>query len=216
MRAVVLQFVLLVSVALPAFADQSRIAVQVGAQEIVVTGVSPGADVYLFAGLQVGHVYYSALRSVDMTASDDDRDGIVRFAYPAGVPLRSVWIAIDQRNGDIGAGVPAGYTLRMSTIPPGAWKRKGPDGIDTLAIDHRALEYLLVHPGQGGAWRWQADQGGARDEDGVDDGILTISPAHMRRSKKNGPPAPHAFSGGDLLIAIDPFSLEVVTSRVPQ
>jgi hypothetical protein len=105
-------------------ADQSRITVQVSAKEIVASGVSPGSDVYLFGGLQVGHGFYSTLMTVDLTASDDDHDGVVRFAYPKGVPLRSVWIAVDQRNGDIGAGVPAGYTLRMSAIPPGAWKRK--------------------------------------------------------------------------------------------
>lgn len=198
----------------PSAAGQSRIVVEVSAKEIVASGVSPGADVYLFGGLQVGHGFYSTLMTVDLTASDDDRDGVVRFAYPKRVPLRSVWIAVDQRNGDVGAGVPSGYTLRMASVPPGAWKRKSGAAIDALAIEHKALEYLLVHPGQG-VWRWQADQGSKRDEDGVDDNVVTISPASMRRAGKGSHAAPATFASGGVLVAIDPFSLEVLTSRVP-
>lgn len=198
-----------------AFADPHQMTVQVGKNEVVVSGVSPGADVYLFGGLQVGHTDYSSLVPVDLTSSDDDRDGVVRFAYPKGVPLRSVWIAVDQRNGEIAAGVPTGYTLKMTSIPPGAWKRKDGSSIDALALEHRALEFLVVHPGQA-TWRWQADQGSVRDDDGVNDGVLMISAEHLRPTVKKGPAAPHAFSTGDLVVAIDPFSLEVLTSRVPR
>lgn len=195
-------------------AGQSRIAVQVSAKEIVASGVSPGTDVYLFGGLQVGQGFYSTLMTVDHMASDDDHDGVVRFAYPKGVPLRSVWIAVDQRNGDVGAGVPSGYTLRMTSVPPGAWKRKSGAAIDALAIEHKALEYLLVHPGRG-VWRWQADQGSKRDEDGLDDNVVTISPARMRRVVKGSHADPGTFASGGVLVAIDPFSLEVLSSRVP-
>jgi hypothetical protein len=198
----------------PAIADQSRISVQVNAKEIVVSSVSPGADVYLFGALQEGHGFYSSLLTVDLTASDDDRDGIVRFAYPKGVPLRSVWIAVDQRSGDVGAGVPAGYTLRMTSIPPGAWKKRKGAETDAIAIEHKALEYLVVRPGED-VWRWEADQGSKRDEDGLDDNIVTVSPASMRPGKKGKGAAPKAFSPGDLVVAIDPFSLEVLTSRAP-
>jgi len=198
-----------------AVADQSRISVQVNAKEIVVSGVSPGADVYLFGTLQEGHGFYSSLLTVDLTASDDDRDGIVRFAYPKGVPLRSVWIAVDLRNGDLGAGVPSGYTLRMTSIPPGAWKKKSGAAIDALAIEHKALEYLFVHPGQGVS-RWEADQGSKRDEDGLDDNVLTVSPASMRPATKSKSAAPKSFSAGDVVVAVDPFTLEVITSRTPQ
>jgi hypothetical protein len=198
-----------------AAADHSRISVQVNAKEIVVSGVSPGADVYLFGALQEGHGFYSSLLTVDLTASDDDRDGVVRFAYPKGVPFRSVWVAVDQRTGDIGAGVLSGYTLRMTSIPPGAWKRKSAAAIDALAIEHKALEYLVVHPGQE-AWRWEADQGSKRDEDGLDDNIVTVSPGSMRRGKNGKGAPPKTFSAGDVVVAVDPFSLEVLTSRVPQ
>jgi hypothetical protein len=198
-----------------AVADQSRVSVQVNAKEIVVSGVSPGADVYLFGTLQEGHDFYSSLLTVDLTASDDDRDGVVRFAYPKGVPLRSVWIAVDERNGDIGAGVPPGYTLRMTSIPAGAWKRKSGAAIDALAIEHKALEYLVVHPGQD-VWRWEADQGSKRDEDGLNDNIVTVSPGSMRPGTKGKGAPPKTFSAGDVVVAVDPFSLEVLTSRVPQ
>jgi hypothetical protein len=201
--------------AVSAFADPVRIAVQVNATEIVVSGVSPGSDVYLFGGLQVPRGFYSSLERADLTATDDDRDGVVHFPYPTGVPLRSVWIAVDERNGDIGAGTRAGYPLKISDIPPGAWKRKSGNAVDTLSISHKALEYLLFHPGHG-AWIWQAHQGGPRDEDGIDDRILTISCAHMLPSTSRGPRPPQAFPGGAVLVAIDPYTLEVVTSRVPQ
>jgi len=206
---------LAVLAALSASADQSHITVQVNPKEIVVSGVTPGSDVYLFGGLQVAHGDYSSLDRVDLTATDDDHDGVVHFPYPKGVPLRSVWIAVDQRNGDVGAGTRAGYPLKISDIPPGAWKSKSGKGLDTLSIAHKALQYLLVHPGQG-AWRWVAHQGGGHDEDGLNDRILTISPDHMLPAKSPGPKPPHVFPGGGVLVAIDPYTLEVVTSRVPQ
>jgi hypothetical protein len=196
-------------------ADQSHITVQVNPKEIVVSGVSPGSDVYLFGGLQVPHGYYSSLDRVDLTATDDDHDGVVHFPYPKGVPLRSVWVAVDQRNGDLGAGTRTGYPLKINDIPPGAWKRKSGNAVDTLSIAHKALQYLLVHPGEG-AWIWAAYQGGSRDEDGQDDRILTISADHMLPSKKSTPKPSHAFPGGGVLVAIDPYTLEIVTSRVPQ
>lgn len=208
-------FAVAIFAALSAVADQSRITVQVNAKEIVVSNVSPGSDVYLFGALQEGHGFYSSLLTVDLTASDDDRDGVVKFAYSKGVPLRSVWIAVDRRNGDIGAGVPSGYTLRMTTIPPGAWKRKSGPSIDALAIERKALEYLVVHPGQD-VWRWEADQGSKRDEDGLDDNIVTVSPGNMLPGKKGKGKPPKNFLAGDVVIAVDPFSLEVLTSRVPQ
>ena len=214
MRNAVLAVVAMV-ICWPALADQSRITVQVSAKEIVVSNVSPGTDVYLFGALQEGRGFYSSLLTVDLTASDDDRDGIVKFAYAKGVPLRSVWIAVDQRNGDIGAGVPSGYTLRMTSIPPGAWKRKSGPGIDALAIEHKALEYLVVHPGQD-AWRWEADQGSKRDEDGLNDNIVTVSPGSFLPGKKGKGKPPNIFSASDVVVAVDPFSLAVLTSRVPQ
>src|ERR1700760_1099225 len=205
MRSVHMRIAVLAMVAMfagwPALADQSRISVQVGAKEIVVSNVSPGSEVYLFGCLQEGHDFYSSLLAVDLTASDDDHDGVVSFAYPKGVPLRSVWIAVDQRNGDIGAGVPSGYTLRMTSIPPGAWKKQKGNAIDALAIEHKALEYLFVHPGQG-VWRWEADQGSKRDEDGLDDNFVTVSPGSMRRGKKTKDAAPKTFSSGDVVVAV--------------
>lgn len=223
-RSVLMRIVVLAVAALfaawPAVADQSRISVQVSAKEIVVSNVSPGADVYLLGCLQEGRDFYTTLLAVDLTASDDDRDGVVTFAYPKGVPLRSVWIGMDERSGDIGVGVPSGYTLRMTSIPPGAWKKRKGSAIDAIAIEHKALEYLFVHPGQG-VWRWGADQGSKRDEDGVDDNILTVSPGSMRPAKNGksatpSPDAPQAFSAGEVVVAIDPFTLEVITSRVSQ
>lgn len=214
MRLTVLAVVAIFA-ALPALADQSHITVQVNAKEIVVSNVSPGSDVYLFGTLQEGQGFYSSLLTVDFTATDDDRDGVVKFAYPKGVPLRSVWIAVDQRNGDIGAGVPSGYTLRMTSIPPGAWKKQKGQSFDALSIEHKALEYLFVHPGQD-VWRWEADQGSKRDEDGLDDNIVTVSPGSFLPGKKGKGKPPKTFTAGDVVIAVDPFSLEVLTSRVPQ
>lgn len=196
-------------------ADQSRMRVQLSEKEIVVSGAAAGADIYLFGGLQVGRDFYSTLTTADLVESDDDRDGVVRFAYPKGIPLRSVWIAVDQASGDIGAGVPLGYTLRVTGIPPGAWRRQAGTEISALAIEQKALEYLLVQPGQG-VWRSQADQGSRRDEDGLDDAVVTISPASMRPTGRARPAAPPVFSPGSVVVAINPFSLEVLTSRVPQ
>ena len=111
--------------------------------------------------------------------------------------------------------MPSGYTLRMTSIPPGAWKKKSGAAFDALAIEHKALEYLVVHPGQD-VWRWEADQGSKRDEDGLDDNIVTVSPGSMHPGKKGKGKPPKTFSAGDVVVAVDPYSLEVLTSRVPQ
>jgi hypothetical protein len=195
--------------------DKSVLTIEVHAMDIVVSQIPPGDDVFIFSTGQEPGAYYMRMVQFETTVTDDDHDGIITVAYPHGVSLRSVWVAIDLKSGDMTAGRRPGFLLDVSELSRSCFKQGANNALSSFELDRRSLEFVLVRPGKG-VWRTTVEQGGSADEGGGKDGKLSLSPSHMHKSgDKSGSP-PDSFSGGDTVVAIDPYSLQILTTRLAQ
>ena len=88
-------------------------------------------------------------------------------------------------------------------------------GAPDLLQDRRELiEVLLVRPGQG-AWELTVGDGGPADEDGTGDGHLQASFSRMNPlASLAAPSAPAKLAAGDLLVVVDPETLEVSVTQL--
>ena len=83
---------------------------------IVISNVTKGGDVVLFSctrGTRDRRIHVQPLASM---LNDDDRDGTVSVSRADGVPIRSVWIAVDYTSGSTATGAHPMFPLLVSTI----------------------------------------------------------------------------------------------------
>jgi hypothetical protein len=192
-------------------APPSKMAISLSGQTVVVSGAAPGSEVLVFGAFQETIGYTPALGTYQKFVSDDDRDGVVTADFGRPLPHRSVWIALDTRNGDYAFAAPYGYRFQMNDLPAKAIV-KSKTGDDALSLAFGSAEILVLRPG-GGAWRSVVERGGGNDERDVDDKKLLISISRLKslRSKGNGPAA---LLPSDRIIAINPFTLETLIQGV--
>ncbi|HEX3070602.1 MAG TPA: hypothetical protein VHX14_18685 [Thermoanaerobaculia bacterium] len=143
---------------------------------------------------------------------DDDRDGVIRFTPSADIPLRSVWVAIDEVSGQTATGAPPGFPLLVSPIGPDSFRKDVEGEIASLAVDLPRLVLLLVTPGKG-AWLLRGFDGEASDRDGKSNGRVQLSfeDAKTIDGKDN---APKHIKKDDVVVAIDPGHLDVFVTQV--
>lgn len=182
-------------------------AISISGSTIVVSGAAPGSEVLVFAAYQENIGYMPALGTYQKFITDDDHDGVVTADFGKPVPHRSVWIAVDTRNGDYAVAAPAGYRLQLHDLPVNA-VTKSKTGDDALSLSLGSAEILVLRP-SGGVWRGVVDRGGTSDEHDVDDKKLLVSASHLKalRRKENGP---QTLLPSDRIIAINPFTLETL------
>jgi hypothetical protein len=142
--------------------------------------------------------------------SDDDGDGTIVFDPRGGVPLRSVWAAVDLATGAVSVAAPDEYELDHRTVDLKVLKHD-PDGlVSALDLAELSVDLLLVRPGEG-AWLLRAYEGGAKDGDGKPNGRLMLQPGDAEPLRGITTVAPRKLKAGDVLIAHDPFALAVRT-----
>jgi hypothetical protein len=143
---------------------------------------------------------------------DDDRDGVIRFTPTTDIPLRSVWVAVDETTGQTASGAPPGFPLLLSPIGPDGFRKDAGGEIASLAVDLPRLVLLLVTPGKG-AWLLIGFDGEATDRDGQSNGRIQLSfeDAKTIDGKDN---APKHIKKDDVVVAIDPGHLDVFVTQV--
>jgi len=186
-------------------------AISLAGQSVVVSGTSPGSEVLVFGAFQETVGYTPALGTYQKFLTDADRDGVVTADFGRPLPHRSVWIAIDTRNGDYAFAAPSGYRFQLHDLPASAIV-KSKSGDDALSLAFGSAEILVLRPG-GGAWRSAVERGGGNDEGDADHKKLLISVSRLKslRSKGTGPAS---LLPGDRIIAVNPFTLETLIQGV--
>ncbi|MCH9646804.1 MAG: hypothetical protein K0U98_01120 [Deltaproteobacteria bacterium] len=134
---------------------------------------------------------------------DDNGDGILNYS-PGGITTnKAVWAVVDATSGDYTVNTP--IPAALVTVDPATLS-----GNRIQLVDARqSLELLVVRPGVG-AWHSRNFDGTASDDDGVDDGQITV-PLRDVLTQVWPLGSTVAYKGaapGDVLVGIDPTRLE--------
>lgn len=197
-------------VALPSSA-KTPLAVAVRPDAVTISGVTPGGDVVLFWYTKYsihGVTHSDALAEL---LHDNDNDGVVTLS--AKVSLRSVWVAVDLADGTLAYGALPQFPLSASRLDQTLLRKDAEGEIATMVRDNPRLAVLLVRPGSG-AWMLRALDGNLNDRDGAANGKVEIAfedTLSIVDAKKKGP---KHLKAGDVVAAIDPGHLMLVTGQV--
>jgi len=187
------------------------------AQALVIDGGTPMARAAVL-GVGRDRVNYTArtLRFDQVVTADET--GAARFELPdqEAVPQRSVWVVVDLATGDFTVAAPEGAELRRIETPArglGAAAR-------FLDQEGRRLDVLLVRPesgpegvGASGVWGLRVGDGGRMDGDGKVDHNLSLRFADLQPLAES-PAAPDRLAPKDVLVGVDPESLEIYAEQL--
>lgn len=136
----------------------------------------------------------------------DANGGIeVPIAHPA---FRSIWLIVDMKADEYVIATPPGYRPRTMKYPL------------TVASDLGSLTALrptafvfVIHPPQG-AWERVAGDGSENDDGNKGDSQVKVF-LHRFLPIGGSPPAPAHLTPRDIVMAIDPVSMEFFALRIP-
>jgi hypothetical protein len=182
-------------------------AVEIKETAVVASGVTPGATVVFFGVSHESDGYRLRLAEYGDVVTDEDRDGEVRYEIGRPISSNAVFVAVDLRGGRRAMAAGSFAPLKRKQLPPSALR--APAQGKPAHIDHPSdfTIFWIVRPGIG-AWRHAVRDGGPDDGDGTRNGRST---ARLDRFAIHPawPAAPDDFRPGDLVFAVDPFSLDV-------
>jgi len=195
-----------------AAAAPAPLGINIDAQSVTVSNVTPGGSVVLFSCSRVPRARSIAVRPDALVLRDDRHAGVVRATPAGGVPLRSVFIAVDETSGEYVVGGAPGFPLISNPISTDVLRKDANGEIASMFVDTPRLVLLLVRPGVG-AWQLKSFDGGPLDHDGAANGHqqLAFEDAQTLDGKDK---APKNLKADDVVVAIEPGHLDVSIVRV--
>jgi hypothetical protein len=175
---------------------------------LTASGATLGGQVVWFGIARVFNGYATETVRHESTATDEDRDGVVRLLLASDPPFQSYWFAVDFDSGELSVAAPPGYRVRSRELPAGAI----PVALDWADMEGDYAHVLLLRP-HVGYWLLRVGDHGATDSDASSNGLLRITPAAMR-GVGNGPLPPQRLAPQDVLIAVFPNQMEFVVHRL--
>jgi hypothetical protein len=205
-------FILLAVFSQPLLAQSGGLSMAVRDNGVTVSGVTPGNEVVLFSCAKLRKIDVGIqLDTKGRIVRDEDKDGVVTL--DGAVPLRSVWIAVDQKSGAIATGSREDMPLRVSPIADSLYRKDAEGEIAALEKENPRLILLLVRPGLG-AWLLQGRDGGKYDADGDANGRLKLAFESAEPVVDGKEKAPKHLKAGDVVATIDPGRLEITIGQV--
>lgn len=181
-------------------ADVEAPAVQIEEKQVIASGVPAGSRVAFFSVGLGSDGYTSSVRRIAQVLPDDDRDGRVLLDVPGGVAWRSVWVVVDVGSGRYTIATPEGYATKIENRGKRFGRSRGVD-VDQLINAGGYADVLYIHP-DGGVWLVRAEDGGAHDLDGGENGMTSVSLGDFQ-SLGTAAERPDGFTPGGVLITID-------------
>ncbi|HYC88161.1 MAG TPA: hypothetical protein VEO54_03040 [Thermoanaerobaculia bacterium] len=176
----------------------------------VIEGVTPGGVLVVFARAR-NQIQLHYAESVALKFMLRDKAGSGRITVDAGreLPADAVWAVVDL---ETGRHLVSSRGLARERRPlPADTVRYKPQDRDRLSVALPMAEILVVRRGEN-AWFEAIGDGGTADEDGRTDGTAAISPAKLRNLRKKAAKPFDKVKKGDLVIVIDPLTLQVWSS----
>lgn len=207
-----------------ASAAQAQPVVQFAESTVVVSGVTAGSQVALLGASRGVRGTIPFTRRDGEVLRDDDGDGTVRLELPEGLSLRSLWVAVDLTTGEVGAACADGEEVAWVAGPRDGSREPAADTSLAVEDGRRYLEVLVARPGaragegpaaEPAVWIGSFGDGSGRDGDGVRDRRVRAALsdlAALDRASAEAPP--ERLAVGDVVVAVDPDTLEVWTRRL--
>jgi hypothetical protein len=195
-----------------AAAPPAPLQISVSKQAVTVSNVSNAGAIVLFSCARVSLSRSIAVRPSAVVLRDDAHSGTIRFTPPGGVPLRSVWIAVDEASGQIASSARSEFALSKGSIGPENLPKDVEGEIAALAIQLPRLIVLLVRPGTG-AWVETVFDGEKGDRDGVGNGRVQLSFEDFQILDGKEKPPKH-LKKDDAVVAVDPGHLNVFAVQI--
>lgn len=179
---------------------------------VTLSGVTPGQSAVLMGVDRRPIEFGVAVSRRFETLTDTDADGVVRFDMPEGVSLGSAWWGADLTSGELvsGGGDPNGLVL-MATEDRSISSAPAPGELLLGVLHHPRLELALVRPSVGAFYSSLAEGGGG-DEDGLPDGVISLSLLSLAPTT-SGQSSLTDIQTNDVLFGIDPHTLEVFSLK---
>ena len=196
---------LLVVLAVPAAADDATPTVRFDSRSVALAGLTPSGSVawYSVSREPQGYSTLTASRSGVETA---DALGEATIELEGDVATASVWVVVDLEQGGFAVAAPQGTSFREIGFE-GRSVVADPQGkLNRLVHTRPYVELFLARPGVG-AWAMAAGEGAEGDDDGEQDGSLHTTLADMEPLAAS-PPPPDELEAGDVLVMVDPRTLE--------
>lgn len=187
---------------------------------VALEGLTPEGRAVLFSiGQPPGHLMRVTARHEEVVAPD--AAGAVTVELSSPVAERSVWAVVDVESGEWALAAPEGFELRQIDFPGrgiGAAHR-------TLRNESRFLEVLVVRPAsalpeaadraaESGVWGRTFGDGGEDDADGATDGAVEAPIERLRPVGDSPALPPGELRPGDVVVAVDPMTLEIYAATL--
>jgi hypothetical protein len=189
-------------------AAQPDLTIDVQATGITIQGVRPNGSVVLFSCSRESRYRSTFVRPAAIVLNEGG-GGVIRYAPTDGIPLRSVWVAVDSTTASVAAGARKDFPLHLREFAVDNLKKDGSGDVAAVVAAIPRLSTLLVRPGVG-AWMITVFDGDAKDADGRADASVQVAFASAQpvsgREK-----APSHLNPKDAVVAIDPGRLDVFT-----
>lgn len=196
---------LLVVLAVPRTADAATPTVRFDARSVAVAGLTPSGSV-AWTSVSREPQGYSTLIARRSGVAPADGSGEATIELDGDVATASVWVVVDLDEGGFAVAAPPGSSFREVAFD-GRSVVANPQGkLNRLVHTRPYVELFLARPGVG-AWVMTAGEGAAGDDDGEQDGSLRTRLESLEPLAAS-PPPPDGLEADDVLVMVDPRSLE--------
>ena len=198
--------VLMLVLLTPGTLTAGNLTVGFGPSSVVISDVTPGAQVYAF-GVAIEFMgYYNAINGYEALLTVAPTSTTVEWDIGKSIPLRSVWFALDLASGSDAASPAPGYfpAVRVPFSETNFVRDAGGRIVDLRYPGDHAW-FVLVRRGHG-VWRELPTDGGGLDDDGKQDGFVTMRISRLQPKVGTIEPAPDSLEFGDVVFVINDFS----------
>lgn len=189
----------------PAAAEAGGPSLDFEAQRVVLGGLTPSGNLAWYSISREPQGYSTRIVQRSGLATADALGGAAIELEGDLAPV-SVWVVVDLEGGGFAVGAPPATSFHDVGFDPGSLVASSPGKLDRLVHARPYLELFLARPGVG-AWVMAAGDGGEGDDDGAQDGLLH-TPLAALQSLEGSPPPPDELQAHDVLVMVDPRTLE--------
>ncbi len=182
---------------------------------VQIAPITPGGRVVLFAAALESSDGILAQSTGAKMFVDDDRDGVITYRRNGGIPIRSLWIAVDFETGQFGSGTPSNALEAFLPFPASLLRRDAEGVLGLYDREQLTAEMLVVRPREG-AWHLRALEGASGDADRTHNGRLGLASADATPVAGTSAAAPRKLKKGDVIAVIDPGRLEAFATEISQ